>query len=621
MLDALKRKYTQHEEQLTKHGFTVFCLALSWLVSWAFGRAFTLWNAATHYSSNSVLYVVVFAGAFFLLRRGLRVQDRRIKIASASLGALFSLFLLLGRALERHNNITSLVFDYDGVFQTQMLRTAFMQFLGLLVLFGAVLAILFHYFMNRNPKIKLFEGFWAFNGKRSFFIIWAIIFLCWVPYFLLQYPGVVTFDTNMQIRQILGMSPWNNHHPIIHTLMMSVFIHLGNAIFGSLQGGVALLSIFQMLYMSAAFAFAVQFLARRQFHRLVPIAALAWFALFPINGYYSVTHWKDQPFAVMMLLLTMALAEIIRQREAFFKKAGNWAWFLGSLVGVMLLRNNGLYVLLLVFPLLLIFLKPLRRQMLVAAGICAIVFTMYRGPVFSLLNAQRGSAAEAMSIPLQQLARVARHHWEDLSEEDQAVFHAMFPDVEYHIGNLYNPRLSDPVKDNFCMEWFGENQTEFLCFWFRMFPQHSMEYVNAFLSNNFGYWYPEVAHWTVGTQGLHHHELALEHRTPLPRLHEFFHEIRLGNMRQVPGISMFYSIGFHFWLLLIATVLMLLKKRRRELLIFAPVFLLWLTCLASPVHAEFRYIYGMFTSLPVLLPLALWSKKGGDSFADAKQGG
>jgi len=605
MLDAIKSKLAPQKEHMRKVTFNLLCLALSWPVSFGFGRAFTYWNTGTDYSSHSVLYVALFVGAFFLLHLGLRVQGKQTIIAAAALGALFSAMLLLGRCLEWNNNITALVLDETGVFQSKLLRDALLQFVGCALLFYAALALLFQFCMEGKPKLQPHKGRWPFTGESGFFVIWAAIFLCWVPYFMLQYPGVVTYDTNMQIKQVLGILPWSNHHPVIDTLWKALFLRLGEALFGSLQSGLALLSCVQMCYMSAIFAFAVRYLARLQFHPLVPAATFLWFALFPVNGYYSVTHWKDQPFACMMLLLTMALAEIIRNREDFFKKAGNWFWLIGSMAGVMLWRNNGLYVLLLVLPLLLIFLKRVRIQLLIGFGCCALIFGLYKGPVFTALQVKEGSTAEAMSVPLQQLARVARDHWEELSEEDQAFYHSMFPSEE-NIGGQYNPRLSDPVKDRFDIEWFTGHKMEFLRKWVTMLPRYSLEYVEAFLSNSFGYWNPEVSYWVVD-KGVYSDGLDIEHQTQLPKLFEFTDKLHWENMRQVPGISMLYSIGFHFWLLLIAAVLMLLKKRWAELLAFAPVFVLWLTCLASPVFSEFRYIYGMFSCLPVLLSLSLWS--------------
>ena len=32
-----------------------------------------------------------------------------------------------------------------------------------------------------------------------------------------------------------------------------------------------------------------------------------------------------------------------------------------------------------------------------------------------------------------------------------------------------------------------------------------------------------------------------------------------------------------------------------------PIIILWLTNLASPVWCEYRYIYGMFTTMPIFL--------------------
>ena len=45
------------------------------------------------------------------------------------------------------------------------------------------------------------------------------------------------------------------------------------------------------------------------------------------------------------------------------------------------------------------------------------------------------------------------------------------------------------------------------------------------------------------------------------------------------------------------------------ILVFVPILSLWLTCLSSPVFGEFRYIYSLFTSIPILTTSFLLKNK------------
>ena len=44
--------------------------------------------------------------------------------------------------------------------------------------------------------------------------------ICWLPYFLTLYPGVVTWDSEWQVEQAIGLSSYSNHQPWIQTLMI-----------------------------------------------------------------------------------------------------------------------------------------------------------------------------------------------------------------------------------------------------------------------------------------------------------------------------------------------------------------------------------------------------------------
>lgn len=50
------------------------------------------------------------------------------------------------------------------------------------------------------------------------------------------------------------------------------------------------------------------------------------------------------------------------------------------------------------------------------------------------------------------------------------------------------------------------------------------------------------------------------------------------------------------------------KKEYKKCLIYLPILFLWLTCLASPVFCEFRYIYSLFTCIPILIGINFISK-------------
>ena len=70
--------------------------------------------------------------------------------------------------------------------------------------------------------------------------------------------------------------------------------------------------------------------------------------------------------------------------------------------------------------------------------------------------------------------------------------------------------------------------------------------------------------------------------------------------RYTPLFNIEWSIGLCFWIVLIFVWISI--KRKKSLYPYIPVFGIWVTMMiASPVFAEFRYVYGAFTCLPLLM--------------------
>ena len=133
------------------------------------------------------------------------------------------------------------------------------QILPLLLCF--VLCSIFNILMfSVIPKIHFdwkserINGWLDKLGKFKFFlIVWAFIFVSWIPAYLILYPGVLAYDMPSQVRSALGTIDLN-HHPVLHTWLIRVFLKIGNNLFSSYEFGIGLLSLLQMLLLSYALA-------------------------------------------------------------------------------------------------------------------------------------------------------------------------------------------------------------------------------------------------------------------------------------------------------------------------------------------------------------------------------
>ena len=73
---------------------------------------------------------------------------------------------------------------------------------------------------------------------------------------LCYYPGISSGDNREQLEQILS-GQYSNHHPFYHTMMIRVFVTIGQSLFNSLNIGVALYNLFSIMLLSAAFSYVI----------------------------------------------------------------------------------------------------------------------------------------------------------------------------------------------------------------------------------------------------------------------------------------------------------------------------------------------------------------------------
>ncbi|MFR1477806.1 MAG: hypothetical protein ACLSB9_20055, partial [Hydrogeniiclostridium mannosilyticum] len=132
---------------------------------------------------------------------------------------------------------------------------------------------------------------------KIFLICWLIIFICYLPYFIGLYPGVVSNDSYNQIRQVLSLRAYSNAHPIAHTFLIWVCFKLGHLLSFGNNTCVAIYTLCQMLFMSAVFSYVSTYILRKRAPKWFFIGTVAFFALLPVNGFFAVTMWKDFIFS------------------------------------------------------------------------------------------------------------------------------------------------------------------------------------------------------------------------------------------------------------------------------------------------------------------------------------
>ena len=545
--------------------------------------------------TNTILPILLSFAFYQLLIKANKIKDKRMSIIVAIIAIILSAFEMIGFSINTYLSLSGILCSKSNFIKYAI------KFVSYTIILYSIIKVIYGFIASYNFKeernLQIFS-----NNKTRFLASWILIILLWIPYFLRFYPGNITPDSMSQIMQSLGLSNVTNHHPVFHTGFIALAMNMGKLL-GNYNTGVAIYCIMQMSIMSAIFALTVNYMAKKNVNFFIRIVTLLFYALYPVHALYSMTMWKDILFGGMMLLFTINISEISIDEKEFFSKKKNIILLTINMILIFLFRNNGIYVLILLIPFMSVLIKNYRKKIVISFGVVILAYVIINGPIFKILNIQKGSIREALSIPLQQFARVTRDHKNTLKKNEKNSINNFLSSE--NLEKDYYEKISDRVKNNFNDEYFKYNKWEFIKLWITLGIKYPRTYVESFLCNSYGYWYPEALHWVVSKE-VYESDNEVEKsiclkQTPIIKNNLLDKMAQSPIDRKLPVICMIYSIGFNFWVFIVMLGYNIYKKEYKRCLIYLPVLFLWLTCLASPVYCEFRYIYSLFTCLPVLI--------------------
>jgi hypothetical protein len=529
-----------------------------------------------------------------ILTKVFAVRDKRLIKYTALIALFFSIIHVIGLNLD----------IYDGLQESLKLDKAVKNTLKMAGVFGMFYSVVL-LLLNWLKDIKLQNTQTGSVSSKHFLIYFAVIFLCWSLFFIAFLPGVVTSDSINQITQATGKSAFNNHHPVFHTFIIAVCMKIGT-LFHSNMAGVLAYSVMQMIFLAAVFSFTLCYMQKRNVSCKVIYPGLLFFSLYPVNCMYSFSMWKDIPFSAFVLILTLLLVEFVTRTPLFLKSKIKTVSFVLAFIFVILLRNNGIYVVLITLVLLFFFMKPQRKYIGFISLTCMSFFIIYKSIIFPYFNIGEGSIREALSIPLQQTARVVKYHAGELTPYDKDIIHKILP-VD-NLGDCYDSRLSDPVKNHFSESGFKEYKADYFSIWIKMFFKYPEAYLSSFLCNSYGYLYP--VNKGVITAGVRPNSLGITSMSPFLKGDKIYiFSAIIAKIQKIPVLSLFFSIGFVFDIILLLILLCCIKRKYKSVLVFIPALILLLTVLASPVCGEARYVYALFICLPLFVALTIESDK------------
>ncbi|MCR5692036.1 MAG: hypothetical protein K6G62_07445, partial [Eubacterium sp.] len=154
----------------------------------------------------TLVLVLVF---IVLVKKKSKFRDRRESLFFYGISFLLGVLVTCMGVLEANFDLTTL---YGGGWY--MFR-GLIKTVGYTLLFAEISSWLAHGGLAEQIKDKKIPGWLCkvLDNKKSFIITAAIIFLLWMPYFILCYPGNMTLDARDEIAQVYQQKDdsWTYH--------------------------------------------------------------------------------------------------------------------------------------------------------------------------------------------------------------------------------------------------------------------------------------------------------------------------------------------------------------------------------------------------------------------------
>lgn len=545
-----------------------------------------------------------------------------------AINVVLSMIWLMSEGYRIDNSLHSLICSGGQLIKSSI------YFLGTFWGLDILSSILFFKLSERTYRENKIDGYLTkvliIYRKHPIIIGVVVVLIAWLPHIIVSYPGYFCYDAFHQLAQYFGFCDWSSHHPPFCTYIMGRSIELGLLVNDSL--GAYLFILVQAFIAAMVISYGFCLLEKMKTPYWIRIVYATSVILVPYYTAYVCVYLKDNLYSYCFLLMSIELIYLLIDGSeiAFAKKRHVLLWIIGF-SGLLLFRNNGIYV---GMPLFIALIsnemhKLLRKQLdgytviknIVVFVLPFIISAIIGAALNSHYDIQKGSIREALSLPIQQTARYVKEHGTEVTEEEKAVIKAVLPYEE--LGELYDPRISDPVKGKFKSDPTRMELINYLTVWGKQFFKHPMVYINATLNQNYYCFYPFISNNTCYINTFTREQpwpyydevkvvlkiMPFEKLDPWKDRMYAFYQMCF----EVPGLNLLSHPAFYNILLIWLFIFSVRKKLYSVILTAMPLFLsLMIVILAPVIQGHPRYAFPIIYTLPFVLSFYLFCDSKND---------
>lgn len=578
----------------------------------------TLWQIKMAVKEPNYIALALIPALFFAYYFLWKKINWKILKVSIPFAVISALILMLCESYYQYDS-------WDKVFGGQSVVL-------LAVIRGCGIAVLFFFSFQVINSLQLEVFPLEFLDKKKckeFICILFLFMVCWLPYIIIMYPGIICPDTADEVAQVLGnidycwtiktISPeyqdslWNNHHPVFYTLILSIFVKLGDVL-GSHNVGFFVFSIIQSGCLAWVLAYFMIFIKKMGVALKIRKGILLFFAFNPLFPLWGITFSKDILFSAATLMVILLLYQFLKNPVRLIQKFELVFWCLL----MMLLRNNGFYMLLLVIPLGIGVLRKDKRKLreLLAAVLISMIFFQVgvQGLLFPVFHISQGSVREMLSVPFVQTARYVKEYGDTLDAEDENNILTLFSREDNTLKDIvrnYVPDQADKVKDRFNPGATKTDLRNYFKTWGKGFLKHPEIYIEAFFNLNYG-WFnfdnKQRLHHYTGIAGKNITKMLEDVQSPdalagAQRSLTEYVEI----VTRLPFTTWMIEYSFYTWAYVIFLMVMIIRKKYQELLTCCILYANYFIGFLGPVSYT-RYALPMIICAPFIMILTFMTE-------------
>ena len=580
----------------------------------------------------SKLFLLIMFYVIFLYAIGLIAKSKtpfRDVLCAGIPAALFGIFMSLGYSYKSKGNWSLVFGNKVQWFKAGLYSTGYtiLFFFSIIILFELLdKADVYRDFAPKNKRFRVISWYLdCFDRKPLATAFWTM-FVCYIPYMIISYPGILMGDTYSQVAQSYNISTYstyfdfinknyklNNHHPVAHTVLISVCLKTGELLH-SQNFGLFLYSFLQMLFVLFVLAWAIASLKKLGISKKILLLLMVYYVLHPRINNYMYLMTKDVIFSGFLVLFMVTLFTVLFRKE---EEVDDYGMLMVGAVGAMLFRNDGFYIVFLTMAVVLVlFWKKWKQFSLVLMGILAFYF-FWNSLFLPGMQITAGGRRELMSLFAQQTARYVRDAGDEVTEEEKVIIDKVF---NYNkMAEKYDPTYADPIKNSFREKTATkEDLINYFKVWLQMFFKHPEIYMEATLHHKYDMFYinygmsgSNTYSWSEEQMEILNNlkddvlDMNLYYPKSLKLLRDWYEYMR-ENIFSLPVLNLFRASAAYINVFIIWMFYGLRKGSKLIFSISVPIAVQLLIIIAGPCSGNYsRYVYPIMMVLPFMILVGL----------------